>query len=31
MSSPRLGDLTDSPTPNGLKIAIDADHGGVVF
>lgn len=29
--SPRLGDFTCFPAPNGLELAVDADHGGVVF
>jgi len=27
--SPRLRDFTDSPTPNGLEVFVDGDHGGV--
>jgi len=29
--SPGLRDFASSPAPNGLEIAIDADHGGVFF
>ena len=29
--SPRLRDFTDSPTPNGLEVVVDGDHGGVIF
>ena len=31
MFSPRFRDFASSPTPNGLEIGVDADHGGVVF
>lgn len=31
MFSPRLGDFTRSPTPNGLELAVCGDHGEVIF
>ena len=31
MFSPCLRDFASPPTPNGFKIGVNADHGGIVF